>query len=292
MNDPLIDMTGTPASLVRDPGLSRLVVNGADATAFLEAQSMTSLATLEDRRLTRCAFANSKGRVIATATAWHAGTDWRLILPTEEAAWFVSHLLRFRFRSRVEIGLTDWVVAALFGEDAAPALATAHPNVPDAGTVSVTGDLEIAAASDGRYLIAGEAAPMAAALDALANECGAADRMRWVGVCMQAGEVALCESTRGQFLPHSLNFDTQGIIAWNKGCYPGQEIIARLQYRGTVKRRMLLLATELDAPPGARTDMDGIPVEIVNRGTLPDDTPITQIVTPHPFNPRLEALQA
>lgn len=291
MNDPLIDKTDTPASLVRDPGLSRLLVNGADATAFLEAQSMTSLATLEDRRLSRCAFADSKGRVIATATAWHTGTDWRLILPTEETEWFVSHLLRFRFRSRVEIGLTDWAVAALFGEDAAPAIATAHPNVPDAGTVSVTDDLEIAATSDGRYLIAGEAAAMATALDALANECGAADRMHWVGVCMQAGEVALCEATRGQFLPHSLNFDTQGIIAWNKGCYPGQEIIARLQHRGTVKHRLLLLATELDAPPGKRTEINGVPVEAVDRGTLPDGKTVIQVVALYPFDRKLEALQ-
>ncbi|MGA7965752.1 MAG: hypothetical protein WCB49_07680 [Gammaproteobacteria bacterium] len=286
------DQTEFSARQVRDPGLSRLIVNGADATAFLEAQSMTSLATLEDRRLSRCAFADNKGRVIATATAWHTGTDWRLILPTEEAEWFVSHLLRFRFRSRVEIGVTDWAVAALFGKSVAPALAAAHPKVPDAGTVSVEDDLEIAATSDERYLIAGETTRMATTLDVLATECGDTDRMHWHGVCMQAGEVALCEATRGQFLPQSLNFDTHGVISWNKGCYPGQEIIARLQHRGTVKHRMLLLATELDAPLGKRIGINDVPVEVVDRGTLPDGKNITQVVAPYPLDPKLEALQA
>lgn len=286
------NQTESSAKRVRDPGLSRLIVNGPDATAFLEAQSMTSLAALEDRRLRRCAFADSKGRVIAVATAWHSGTDWRLILPAEEAEWFAAHLLRFRFRSRVEIRVTDWAVATLFGEGVASALETVHLNVPDAEMVNVVDDVEIAATSDGRYLIAGEAPRITATLDALAAECGDADRMHWRGICMQAGEAALCEATRGQFLPQWLNFETRGVIAWNKGCYPGQEIIARLQHRGTVKRRMTLLATEVDASPGARTEIEGISVEVVDRGTLPDGTPVTQVVAPYPFDSKLEALQA
>ncbi|MGH8127522.1 MAG: YgfZ/GcvT domain-containing protein [Gammaproteobacteria bacterium] len=266
-------------------------ISGSDATTFLEAQSMTALAALEDRRLCRCGFADSKGRVIAVATVWHTGTDWRLILPTEEAEWFVSHLLRFRFRSHVEIGMTDWAVAALFGESAATAFETINLKVPDTDRINVANDLEIAAIPDGRYLITSEAPRMVTTLNALAVECADADRTHWHGVCMQAGEVALCEATRGQFLPQWLNFDTHGVIAWNKGCYPGQEIIARLQHRGTVKRRMTLLATESDAPTGARIEVNDVPVEMVNHGILPDGEHVTQVVAPYPLDSRLKLLQ-
>lgn len=281
-----------PTALLRDSGLSRIGIGGSDATAFLEAQSMTALATLEERHLRRCAFADPRGRVIATATVWHIGTDWRLILPATEAEWFATHLLRFRFRSRVEIEVTDWVVAAVFGKNVDSMLTAAHLTVPVTDMSNMDGDLEIAALPGERYLIAGEATRMTATLDALAAECGDADRQHWHGVCMQAGEVALCEATRGQFLPQWLNFATQDIIAWNKGCYPGQEIIARLQHRGTIKRRLLLLGTDIDAPHGARTEVAGIPVDIVNRGTLQNGEPLTQVVAPYPFDSALEDLQA
>ncbi len=285
-------MTKFTAALVRDPGLSRMCVSGSDATAFLDAQSMTALAALEAQRVQRCGFADSKGRVIATATTWHTGTHWRLILPTEEADWLVAHLLQVRFRARVEIGVnTEWTVAALFGNDVPTVLHTAHLPAPEMGRATATDDPDIAFTDDGRCLIAGEAERMPALLDTLSAECAGGERTQWYGVCMQAGEVAIHESTRGHFLPQFLDFDTQGVIAWNKGCYPGQEIIARLRYRGTVKHRLVLLATALDTPIGARVDVAGVPVDVVGHGILENGRPVTQVVAPCPPDARLNSVR-
>jgi folate-binding protein YgfZ len=285
-------MTKFTVSLVRDTGLSRVSVSGPDAMAFLNAQSMTALAALEAQRVQRCGFADSKGRVIATATAWHTGTYWRLILPTEEADWWVAHLLRLRFRAQVEIGVnTGWTVAALFGNDVPSVLHAVHLPTPEMGMATATDDPDIALTADGRCLIAGEAERMPALLDTLSAECAGAERTHWYGVCMRAGEVAIYESTRGHFLPQFLDFDTQGVIAWNKGCYPGQEIIARLRYRGTVKHRLVLLATALDAPIGACADVAGVPVDVVDHGTLENGRPITQVVAPCPPDARLNSMR-
>ncbi len=280
------------ASLVRDPGLSRVTVSGPDATAFLDAQSMTALVALEAQCVQRCGFADSKGRVIATATTWYTGTHWRLILPTGEADWLIAHLLRVRFRARVEIDVsTEWTVAALFGNDVSSVLRAAHLPAPEMGMATATDAPDIALTADGRCLIAGEAERMPTLLDALSAECAVAERAHWYGVCMRAGEVTLHASTRGHFLPQSLNFDTQGVIAWNKGCYPGQEIIARLRYRGTVKHRLMLLATALDAPIGARVDVAGAPVDVVDHGTLENGRPVTQVVAPCPPDSRLNSMR-
>ncbi len=280
------------ASLVRDPGLSRVTVSGPDATAFLDAQSMTALATPEAQCVQRCGFADSKGRVIATATAWHIGTHWRLILPAGEADWFVAHLSQFRFRAQVEIGVsTAWAVAALFGNDVPSVLRAAHLPTPAVGMATTTGDLDIALTVDGRCLIAGEVERMSALLDTLFGACALAERAQWYGVCMRTSEVAIHAATRGHFLPQSLGFDTRGVIAWNKGCYPGQEIIARLRYRGTLKHRLVLLATALDVPMGAHTDVAGVPVDVVDHGTLENGKPVTQVMAPCPLDSRLNSVR-
>ena len=282
--------TGTDAFLVGNPGLGRITATGPDATAFLEAQSMSALAAVGDHRLQRCAFADAKGRVVATALAWHAGGEWRLILPAGEADWFVSHLLRFRFRSKVEIAAsTDWRLAALYGDGIETALQAAGLESPPPGTATTADGVEIASPAPGRCLVAAENDRMAPLLDRLGATCGSADKTHWDAMNMQAGEAVVAEATRGRFLPQFLDLDRQEVVAWNKGCYPGQEVIARLQHRGTVKYRLLLLGEDLDAGPGERTEAAGVTVEIVGHGVLPDGRAVTQVVAPWPFDPALES---
>ena len=253
---------------------------------------MTALAGLDDYRLQRCAFADAKGRVVATAHAWHIGDEWRLVLPAGEAEWFVTHLLRFRFRARLDIGVsTGWRVVALIGDgigDAAKAVGLKRPGV---GMAAVADGIEILSTAPAHCLVAGDAQGMADVVDALGAACGSADAAVWNGTRMLAGEATVQEPTRGRFLPQFLDLDRQDVIAWNKGCYPGQEVIARLQHRGTVKHRLLLLGENVDAPPGARTEVAGTTVEVVDHGVLPDGRAVTQVVAPYPFDPALEALK-
>ncbi len=288
--------TGNAASdalLVRDPGLDRVTVSGPDAAAFLEAQGMTALAGLPDYRLQRCAFADAKGRVVATALAWHVGDEWRLVLPASEAEWFVTHLLRFRFRSAVEIGVSaGWRVVALVGGGTGGALEAAGLEQPDAGAAASADGTEVLSIGGGECLVATDGQRVDEVIDALGTACAAADTALWDGVRMRAGEATVREATRGRFLPQFMDLDRHGVIAWDKGCYPGQEIIARLQHRGTVKYRLLLLAEDIDAGPGTRTEVAGVTVDVLGHGRLPDGRAVTQVVAPYPFDPGLEGLKA
>lgn len=278
--------------LVRDPGLSVVMVAGPDATAFLNAQAMTLLLDREENRCIKCAFADNKGRVIAVATAWRSGESWRFLLPSDQAAWLVQHLLRFRFRSRCDIEMiAEYAVIAVFGRGSREVLRKADVPTPEPGRVQGDETLSCAALGADRYLVLGEKDAVDRVADSLASESRESNGGQWRAVGMQAGDAVVYEASRGRFLPQMLNLDEAEVIGWNKGCYPGQEVIARLQHRGTVKKRLLLIGRPLEAAIGERAEVEGIPVEIVDRGVLEDGREVTQVVAPYPFDAALEKMR-
>lgn len=288
-------MSGSSPSttcFVRDPGLRLVMVAGADATVFLNAQSMTPLDARDENECFACGFADNTGRVIAIATAWRRGESWQLLLPADQAAWLVSHLERYRFRSRCDIEvLAEYDLMAVFGRGASDALLKADAPAPAPGHAGGGELLCSVALSEDRYVVLGSNGSGQHVADALQTACRETDFGRWRGACMRAGEVAVYAATRGQFLPQMLNLEEAGVVGWNKGCYPGQEVIARLQHRGTVKKRLLLIGRSLDAAIGERAEVGGIPVEIVDRGVLQDGRGVTQVVAPYPFDAAIEKLR-
>ncbi len=278
--------------LVRNPDLRLVMVAGPDATVFLNAQAMTPLTDSGENECLICAFADNRGRVIATATAWHQGEAWQLLVPAGQADWLVSHLLRYRFRSRCDIEvLVDYGIVIAIGPGAGDLLRRAGLSVPETGHAQGDEQLGAVALSGDRYIVTGDKDDIDSVSATLEAECEATGNAYWRGVCMRAGEVTVYEATRGHFLPQMLNLDEAEVIGWHKGCYPGQEVIARLQHRGQVKKRLLLIDRPLEVGIGERTDVEDIPVEVVDHGVLEDSRAVTQVVAPHPFDPVLEKLK-
>lgn len=282
----------TTTRLIAQPGLRLVTLAGEDATDFLEAQAMTPLKDRDAGRVLTCGIADNKGRVIALARAWHEGGNWTLVVPADQADWLVEHLLRFRFRSRVDIEAPpEYRVVAVFGEAVAAALEGAGLPSPPSRHVAAGDGVTVATLSNGRHLLIGTNTAIEPPARELAASCAASGPEYWHGACMQAREVAVYEATRGRFLPQWLDLDhAEGVIGWKKGCYPGQEVIARLQHRGAVKKRLMLLATRVEAARGEKTEVSGVEVEIVDHGHLEYDGPVVQVVTPFPFDPALESL--
>lgn len=278
--------------LVRDPEMSVVMVAGPDATGFLNAQAMTLLLDREENRCIKCAFADNKGRVIAVATAWRSGEAWRFLLPSDQAAWLVQHLLRFRFRSRCDIEvLAEFQVIAVFGPGTREALRKAGVPAPEPGRVQGDETLNCVALNAERYVVLGEKDAVGRVAESLESESRETGGGYWRGIGMRAGDAIVYEASRGRFLPQMLNLDEAEVIDWKKGCYPGQEVIARLQHRGTVKKRLLLVGRPLEAAIGERAEVEGIPVEIVDRGILEDGREVTQVVAPYPFDAAIEKLR-
>lgn len=289
-------MGGTPDEgardelrIVRYPGLALLTLDGPDASAFLEAQSMTALARLGAGQVRLCAFADARGRVLITACAWISSAGWRLVVARTEAAWFAAHLHRYRFRARVDIAVSDLAIAGLLGHHQSPAL----PAWPTSGRMLRSDDgLEIVSLRGDRRLLVAASAVLEDALAGLRRAgARAADSESWTRARLVAGEPEIRAATRAKFLPQMIALDALGAVDLHKGCYPGQEVIARTHHLGRVKRGMVLLRAETPARAGDVFDLEGERLELLDRAAAPDGSSLLQAVAPIPLPPALAAFR-
>lgn len=236
------------------PGLTLIEAEGEDAATFLHAQLTQSVTDLGPGQARWAAWCSAKGRMLATLLLISPapGRVWALVNATQQPA-LRKRLQMFVLRSKVRLGegpagLRAWGLA---GASAAAALARAglgpaDPAQPAAAWAAAAQDggwlLRLPAAAGEpldapcpRALWLGEAAP--AGLPDLAPEA-------WDWLELASGVVAVRPETAEAFIPQTLNLERVGGVNFQKGCYPGQEIVARSQYRGTLKRRGLRVESQ------------------------------------------------
>ena len=205
------------------PSLALIEASGADAPEFLHGQFTNDVLGLEDGKATLSAWCNPKGRVIATFLLCRSGNRYWLALPQALKAAFLRRLKLYVLRASVNIAVADEGLA-LAGMIGAPTdqsrAAGVFPVVPPAAGLNDDLAIVIAAPETLQELRTG--------LEG--NE------QAWDAANVRRGIPWLEEQTRERFLPQELNLEALGALSYDKGCYPGQEIIARLRYRGEVKR--------------------------------------------------------
>jgi len=222
--------------------LGALRARGRDLVPFLQGQLSADIARLRPGLSLLAGYHNPQGRVLALLRLIGLGAEEVLaILPRELVASTVRRLSGFVLRSRVEL-LDDsaaWRIAGLIGPDvaSAPTLQAAAQLPHAAGEVVRLGEslaVRVGGAAP-RWLIV---SPAAAPAEAAFAQCAPGDADLWHRLAIAAGEPEVYASTSGEFVAQMLNLDLLGAIAFDKGCYTGQEIIARAHYRGRIKRRM------------------------------------------------------
>jgi folate-binding protein YgfZ len=218
-----------------DHGL--LEVMGAEARAFLHAQLSNDIEHLGAGQARYAGWCSPKGRLLATFLVVPHGEGFLLQLARDLAPAVAKRLSMFILRSKVT--LTDasaqWAQFGVWGEGADPQLGALGLEVPGA-------DLAVAQAKGGfavrvapqRYLLC---VPASAAAG-LSTNASAED---WLLAEIRAGRPRVVQATQDQFVPQMVNLELTGGVDFQKGCYPGQEIVARTQYRGQLKRRMVRL---------------------------------------------------
>lgn len=210
--------------------LASFSIQGPDARAYAQSQFTVGVETLSDQRWTPLAWCDPKGRVIAfmMALASERGVD--LVLTASQAEDVRARLERFTIGRRAQVTPTG-TVAGTFE--------------PDAQTPVLAPDPERAMLTDPR-------AP--ADPDAL---------RRWRRLDLCCGLPWLDPASSQQHLPQWLGLEELGALAYDKGCYPGQEVIARLHYRGSVKYRLVGIRLDIPAALAAQvrvTDREGAAV--------------------------------
>lgn len=276
------------------PSLGVLRARGPDTRSFLQGQLSNDLTRLTADRALLAGYHNPQGRVIALLRVLQlAPDDLVAILPRELVGTVAQRLGRFVLRAKVR--LTDespqWTVTGLVGSEPAsgaaqplPPASTAaagtapSPATPSSATplpVSVNGVTRIDASlalrlaqQPARCLLLSPAAqPLTV------GGCSAAGAELWQRLAIAAGEPQVYAATSEAFVAQMLNLDALGAIAFEKGCYTGQEIIARAHYRGKVKRRLqrFLVAAPARLAPGDEGELgDGRSFKVVDAAQRAD----------------------
>jgi tRNA-modifying protein YgfZ len=210
--------------------------HGADAASFLHSQLTQDFALLDRDHARLAGFCTAKGRLLATMVGWkHAEDEFLLALPAETLAATLKRLSMFVLRAKCKLSdaSAEFAVYGLLGMPAA-----------EAWTLQRDGDaVQIALPGSGRAL---RVQPVGAP----APEGAPLSPDDWAFAEAEAGMAWVRGATVEAFVPQMINFEVLGGVNFKKGCYPGQEIVARSQYRGTLKRRLQVFETESPATVG------------------------------------------
>lgn len=262
------------APAARESGLRAVKISGRDRVSFLQGQLTQDVAAVTPEQPLLGGWNTAKGRLLALA--WLV--DWQdalwLLVPAELADGIARRLGMFVLRSAVTVESTT---------------ATVGYSPADNSTASDNLHLTYSDSSDYSYQFspyhgAGATLILTLAAQALEPDSGALAFRR---ANLLAGIPSVFAGTQEHFVPQMLNLDLIGAISFSKGCYVGQEIVARTQNLGRIKRRMYgFTAAGAAAPePGAAVYGDGKAVgEVVDAVAHPDGVQLLAVM-------RIEALQ-
>lgn len=233
--------------------LALVRVSGPDARSFLQAQLTVDVTDVGTDRLVPAAWCTPAGRVTAVVTALPLGEDVVLLTHASLAAALVARMKMYVLRARVTLEAdASCPLLGVIGDGPADALARALGCPLPAEGVVQAADAALAAMAGQRsrwVLIAREDVLEALCAD-LAGRVPVADAAPWDWLDTVSGIPTVTAATTGHFLPQELNLDVLGGLDFRKGCYPGQEVIARLHYRGRPAHRMALAHAPRPAQPG------------------------------------------
>ena len=226
----------------RLPGLGLIRVTGADRVDFLHSQFTRDLHKLEFGEAGITAWCNPKGRVIATLLLCLYRDHIDLILAADLKATVLKRLQMFVLRSKVELeDGSDQICMGISGE-AAEALLTEQLKSLESAEWSISHNDTLSAVRipgpAARFLVYGQEDAVEPLWQASAATCKPVSETQWTLLNIETGLPWIDQAVSEMFLPQMLNLDQTGGLDFNKGCYPGQEVIARLHYRGEVKQRL------------------------------------------------------
>ncbi len=195
---------------------------GDDARAFLHAQLTNDVESLAPGQARYAGWCSAKGRLLATFLVAPFNGGFLLQLSRDLAPAVGKRLSMFILRSKVKLMDVSgqWGQFGVWTPGSEAPLSVSEDD--GAVTVRIDPDRALVFAPEGRY----------------ASNASAED---WALAEVRAGRPLIDQSTQDQFVPQMVNLELSGGVDFKKGCYPGQEIVARAQYRGAVKRRMYRL---------------------------------------------------
>jgi folate-binding protein YgfZ len=275
-------LSGTVAAPLAHLALIR--ATGADVDAFLQGQLSNDLRQLTAERAQLSSFNSPKGRMLAVLHLLRGRDEVLLELPRAILDPVLKRLSMYVLRAKVKLAAaTDLVEIGIAGAEAAQAVAALKLPAPTAPLECAwAGELGIVRrlGDKPRYTVIAPAARVPELWQRLRKELEPVGTQAWKLLDIEAGVPTVYPETQDHFVPQMCNLDALGGISFDKGCYTGQEVVARVHYRGAVKRHMTkVLSLESGLPPGAAFALpDGRSGEIVESAPHPNGGTVALVV--------------
>jgi folate-binding protein YgfZ len=243
-------------SLIPLPGRQLIRIAGDEAQSFLQNLLTNDVNALQVNQSQLSGFCNPKGRLLAVFQLVRRQDDYLIVLPAELADAISQRLNMFKLRSKVEIGLLE----------GSHVLGLIHPQTGLGSAEAWQGhsiDEGLIIRQPGetsRSLLITEEKNVAALADWLKQDWQLVAASVWQCLEIEAGLPMVFAESRETFTPQQINLDLAGGVSFKKGCYPGQEVVARLHYLGSPSRRLFLGRLHDDTLPEINsevTDADG-----------------------------------
>lgn len=237
VNAPLASRNDEIHYLIPLPSYGVITVTGEEASGFLQNLLTNDVQQLGEQPSQMSAMCNPKGRLLAIFVLVKTDNGYHLVLPKSQCAFLAQRLQMFKLRSKVDVidNSENLHVCGLQGSNA-PTSAISLPSQSRALLIATDEQLssELTVLIDEGWQLAAESSWHIAEID--------------------SGIPIIFPESRELFTAQQLNLDLVGGVSFRKGCYPGQEVVARLHYLGEPKRRLFQALAQTDAiPPVADT---------------------------------------
>ncbi len=258
--DPRAELAAAEAGTVLVPlthfGLIR--ASGADAAGFLHNLLTNDVQHLPPGQAARNSFCSPKGRMLADFLVWREGHDYLLQLAADIQPVMLKKLGMYLLRSKAKLADAGQELALLgiAGPEAEAAVGALGGEIP-------AQPLELSPFDQGctirldarRFQVAVRSEAAGAVWERLAARARPAGTPVWRWLDIASGIPHITAPVQEEFVPQMANFELIGGVSFNKGCYPGQEVVARAKYLGKIKRRTYRAHLGDSACPRAGTDL-------------------------------------
>lgn len=253
--------------------------SGADAESFLQGQLSCDMRQITSANAQYGSYCTPKGRMLASFLLWRSASGFFMQLPRSLREHIQKRLGMFVLRAKVKLADTSDSLTCLgiAGRDAEKLLAGRLGDVPAARLGVIHGESgTVIRLSQNRFEVIATPESASSLWDALKKGARPVGAACWDWLDIKEGIPFVVPATQDQFVPQMANLEAIGGVSFQKGCYPGQEIVARSQYLGKLKRRMYLANIRSTTSPAAADELFSPNMEdqasgmIVNAAPSPD----------------------
>jgi folate-binding protein YgfZ len=232
--------------------LGLLAFSGEDTAEFLQSQFTNDVRGLHTDGAAWNGYCSAKGRMLANFLMWKHGADTCLQLSGDIRESVLKRLKMFVLRSKVlsRDATDERIRLVLAGAKAEAALAAAGLPQPAGGMKTAANDHGLTVQiGQGKFVLSISPENAPAVWAALAKHATPVGTAVWDWLRLSNGIPMITAATQDEFVPQMVNWEALGGVSFQKGCYPGQEIVARTQYLGKLKRRMYLAHVDGNTAP-------------------------------------------